>query len=221
PPALRIGFGAFPRDKLPEVRRMYREALAYVDAQLEILFRRLKETGRWDRTIVVVTADHGEAFFEHGFAAHGDQLYEELVKVPLLLRIPGEPAAADRRPAQILDVPPTLLGALGLPAHPSFQGVDLRAPVQDPDRCRFVVVHTPFARQYAVLRSGYKLIYDEQRERSLLFDLRADPAEKRNLSGEEPERAADLLSRLADWYRAQIEFYEDPVRHARAYPPRR
>lgn len=221
PPPYKVAFGAFPREKTPEVRAMYRQALAYVDLQLGRLFRHLRETGRWDRTVVAVTADHGEAFYEHGFAAHGDQLYDEIVKVPLVLRVPGDRPAVDGRPAQGIDLPPTLLGALGLPPHPSFQGIDLRAPDPDPDRCRYVVVQTPFARQYAVLRSGYKLIYDERRERAVLYDRRRDPGERRDLSGEEPERVADLLGRLGDWYRAQIDYYEDRDRHSRLYPPRR
>src|SRR6185295_18028698 len=62
----KISIGWFPREKAEVVKNVYADSLSYVDAQLERLIRRLKERGEWDRTVLVVSGDHGEAFYEHG-----------------------------------------------------------------------------------------------------------------------------------------------------------
>lgn len=214
-----ISFGWFPAEHTAAVKALYTDSLAYVDQELGRLFRDLRDRGLWERTIVVVTADHGESFYEHGLVAHGGPLYAEQTHVPLIVRVPGLAPGSDPRPAQILDIPPTLCHALGLRPHPSFQGVDLLAKDAPPERSRFLVVQTPFARQYAIVRGDHKLIYDSHRRKSLLFDLASDPAEENDLAAAEPGRRADLESRLASWYRAQVEYYEDRSRHAAEYPP--
>ena len=214
-----ISFGWYPPEKTSIVRDLYSDSLAYVDTQLARLFGHLKERGLWERTIVVVTADHGEAFYEHGTVAHGGPLFAEQTRVPLVVRVPGLEARADPQPAQILDIPPTVCRALRLPPHPSFQGIDLLADAASGDRSRFMVVQTPFARQVAVLRGRHKLIYDFHRKRSALFDLSEDPGERLDRALDLPELRADLESRLGSWYRAQVEYYEDRSRHAAEYPP--
>jgi arylsulfatase A-like enzyme len=202
-PAIRdfpLSFGWYPREKTAVVKDLYADSLAYIDLQLRGLFDHLRDRGIWDRTIVVVTADHGEAFYERGVAAHGGAIVPEVARVPLLVRIPGNAPADDARPAQILDIPPTVCHALGLPVHPSFQGIDLLAGDPPLERSRFIVVQTPFARQYAIDRGGRRVLYD---------------AHLHGFTSSDP----DLEARLAAWYRAQLEYYEDRGRMASEYPP--
>jgi hypothetical protein len=99
------------------LRAQYAAELAWTDAQIGRILDRLDELGVADRTLVVVTADHGEEFFEHGNLGHRSTLHEELVQVPLILRLPGR-LPAGRRVAGLvstIDVVPTALELLGLP----------------------------------------------------------------------------------------------------------
>src|SRR5207237_7799365 len=102
-----ISFGWYPREKTGIVKDLYADSLAYIDLLLGHLFDHLKEHGLWDETIIVLTADHGEALYERGIAMHGGAIVPEVARVPLIARIPGLAAATDPRPAQILDAPPT------------------------------------------------------------------------------------------------------------------
>jgi len=215
----KISIGWFPQEKAAIVKDVYSDSLAYVDAQLDRLLRRLKERGEWDRTVVVVSGDHGEAFYEHGSAAHANGVFQEVIHVPLVVRAPGLEARRDGRPAHLLDVAPGVFELLGLPVHPSFQGESLFAPATREDRARFVMSDTPWSTQLGVVRSGYKLIWDGHTGSTTLYDLRRDPGEKSDASGTRPEIASDLKGRLVGWRRAQLEYYDNPLRQACEYPP--
>jgi arylsulfatase A-like enzyme len=106
---------------------LYDGEVAGLDAELARLFRRLRRRGLLDDTIVVLTADHGEEFGEHGGMQHGTALYQETVHVPLLVAGPGLPAGqivTDE--VSLVDVAPTLLGLLRLAPEPRFEGQSLR-----------------------------------------------------------------------------------------------
>jgi arylsulfatase A-like enzyme len=122
----RVPSGLGSRSRLGDLVRAYRGEVRYTDAELGRLLDSLREDGRLDRIALVVTSDHGEAFGDHGQLGHGTTLYEELVRVPLLVRGPGIPAG--RRlpgPVQLEDLMPTLLDWLGLPVPPDLDGVSL------------------------------------------------------------------------------------------------
>jgi arylsulfatase A-like enzyme len=215
-----VFFGHFPRERLSDVRDLYSNSLAYVDAQISELVDHLKRRGLYDDTLIVATGDQGEAFFEHDHAAHAGPLFQEVLHIALVVRGPGVPAGRDDRPAQHIDLPPTILGLLGLPPHPAYQGADLFSPDRREDRARFAVAQSPVATQYAVLRSGYKLMVDTRRDFSLLFDLNRDPLERFDFSRVEPRRAEDLRRWLDTWRRLQVDYYEDVGEQTRTYPPR-
>jgi len=123
------------------------------------------------------------------------------------------------RLAQHVDVPPTVLGLLGLPPHPCFQGLDLLDPAFPRERSVYLVAQSPLAHQYAIVRSSFKLIYDAWARRSALFDLSRDPGEHRDASGQMPEVRRALADRLDTWRRAQIDYYESLDEQSRTYPP--
>jgi arylsulfatase A-like enzyme len=215
----KISIGWFPREKTDVVKNVYADSLAYVDQQLDRLLSGLKERGLWDRTVVVVCGDHGEAFYEHGSAAHANGVYDEVIRVPLVMRAPRLEAARDARSAQLIDVAPGVFHLLGLPVHPSFQGEDPFAPDPRPDRVRFVVCDSPWKTHIGVYRSGFKLIRDGDLGASILYDLRQDPGEKIDASTAHPDVARDLRLRLAAWRRAQLDYYDNPLRQSCEYPP--
>jgi len=215
----KISVGWFPKDKADVVRDVYADSLAYVDTQLDRLFRHLKDRGIWDRTLVVVTGDHGEAFYEHGSAAHANGVYDEVVRVPLIVRAPGLEAERDGRPTQLIDVAPGIFHLLGLPLHPSFQGEDPFAPAPRADRTRYLISDTPWSTQLGVLRSGFKLIRDGGSGATVLYDLARDPGERVDASADHPETARELKARLSAWRRAQLDYYENALRQGSEYPP--
>jgi arylsulfatase A-like enzyme len=215
----KISIGWYPKEKTDVVKNVYADSLAYVDQQLGRLFRGLQERGLWDRTVVVVCGDHGEAFYEHGSAAHANGVYDEVMRVPLLMRAPGLEPGRDLRPAQLIDVAPGVFHLLGLPIHPSFQGENPFAPDPRPDRVRYVVCDTPWKTHIAVYRSGFKLIRDGDLGASILYDLGRDPGEKTDATTAHPDVARDLRLRLAAWRTAQLDYYDNALRQSCEYPP--
>ncbi len=115
-------------------RALYDGNLAYVDHVLEQLFERLRAAGLYDNALIVVTSDHGEAFWEHGRWGHNDHLFEEMVGVPLVAKLPASHAAAEggRRIeglASIVDVLPSVCAWLGLPLPAgAIEGRSLAGP---------------------------------------------------------------------------------------------
>jgi arylsulfatase A-like enzyme len=215
-----VSFAHIPPAQRPAVRVRYEEALRYVDAQIGRLIERLKARGTWERTLLAVTADHGQAFYEHGFPTHASWLYDEVVRVPFFLRIPGGPAGRDGRPAQLIDVAPTILAGAGLPGWGGFQGRSLLGPAWEEPRARYLVCHSPLAHQRGIVRGGYKLLHDDAEDITVLYDLRSDPTEKRDLSEERPDVRDDLRRRLEAWTREQVGYHADEARRLREFPPR-
>lgn len=214
-----IHFGGFPRSQIQTVKDVYADSLAYSDYQLSRLIDHLKERGEWDRTLVVVTGDTGQAFYEHGFVAHANRIFDELMRVPLVIRAPGMQPRVDPRPAQHIDVAPTILDLLGIPPHPSFQGISLVGDDPALGRSRFLLVQAPLAEQYGVVRDGFKLVYDAERDKTTLVNLRRDPGETRDLSKRRPILTEELRRRVDTWRALQIQYYRDPSIHTRTYPP--
>jgi|GEM_PF-128825 len=103
---------------------MYDGELRYVDEAVGHLCDWLREAGLYDETLIVLTADHGQEFHEHGGWWHGTTLYEEQIHVPLLVKLPGGEQAGrvDQRMVRTLDVTPTILTLAGIPPHATMQG---------------------------------------------------------------------------------------------------
>jgi arylsulfatase A-like enzyme len=184
----------------------YDGEIAWTDAQIGRLLRALEERGLFERALVLYTADHGDELLDHGGFDHGHTLYEELVRVPLVLRVPGGRGGRIATPVSTLDIAPTLLDALGLEAPASFRGESL-LPLADgkPRRGRYLFAETETKqrrpRQYAVREGQLKLILGLSREEEgrvvarQLFDLHADPFERASLPASEIP-----LDRVAEGY---------------------
>lgn len=150
-------------------------------------------------TIFILSADHGEEFREHGGNYHGSSLYEEQIRVPLLIGAPGLKPAVVHTPTQLVDVVPTILSMLGIRAPRSVRGSSLVPELLDrgsPDRTAFSEVHT----KKMVRFRGWKLINDYRRSTFELYDLLTDPSERVNLIGRRPRDAARLKSLLEGWF---------------------
>ncbi|HTF88960.1 MAG TPA: sulfatase [Planctomycetota bacterium] len=119
--------GMDPRD-LEHVIALYDGEIAAIDDVLERLFAELERSGAADDTLLILTSDHGEEFFEHGGKQHGGNLYRETLQVPLIVKWPGHMAAGARcaTTTGLIDIAPTLRAAAGLDADKNLPGADLR-----------------------------------------------------------------------------------------------
>jgi len=190
---------------IERAERLYEAELAYVDAQVGRLFEGLAERGLEQDTLVVLTADHGEEFLEHGGFEHGHSLHEELLSVPLVMRMPGRLPAGARvdGSAALIDVAPTLCELVGLDAPASFSGRGLLAAARDgavPERP--VLSHGNFwGAPLESWESGpWKLVLVpvENGERAArLYDRATDPAELRDVATEHPAIVERLRAELA------------------------
>jgi arylsulfatase A-like enzyme len=216
-----IRFGSFPEDSIQAVRDLYASSLAYVDSQLARLVDSLEREGLMDETVIVLTSDTGQAFYEHGFTSHASALYDEVMHVPLVIRAPGLEPGEESGLSQHIDIPPTVLGLMGLPPHPSFQGTELLAPsAGDAARRSVYLVGQALKEQYALVEDRWKLIFDAGIGEYLLFDLKADPGELEDLATKRPEIVAGMAERLQGWRKAQLQYYSDPAAYRSTYPPR-
>jgi arylsulfatase A-like enzyme len=213
-----LGFRPVPRlldlhkdaltpEDVAEVRGLYDNGIVSTDDQVSRLFELLDRHGLYEDAIVVVLSDHGEEFLEHGAFNHGRTVYEELVRVPLLIRLPGGRHAGRvvEEPVALLDVAPTILDAANLPIPPSFQGDSLLGVIEGSEaadrlRERAVYFESPNARAgvHGLRRDRWKLIRNGSGQEEL-YDLASDPHERRNLSGEAVGLREELSKRLAAW----------------------
>lgn len=180
------------------VRLRYDAEIRYADGQLRVLVTHLREQA--PGTIFVITADHGEHFWDHGYLGHGLTMYECELHVPLFILGPGiEPGVRDA-PVSLLDIMPTVAALLGRPASPMWQGRDMLDPAIPADRQLFSYTRGPWpgwnADREMVQAGPMKLIRDLVTGRLELYDWQADPREQHDLAGERPELAAELAERL-------------------------
>jgi arylsulfatase A-like enzyme len=122
---VRHGARPFSAEEIGKLEGLYDAEVASLDGELRKTFAALKRQGLLDDAIVVFTADHGEEFHEHGHFGHGQALFEEGVRVPLIFVGPGIAAGRVDENVSLVDVAPTLLDLLGLQPQPSFEGRSL------------------------------------------------------------------------------------------------
>jgi arylsulfatase A-like enzyme len=164
-----------------------------------------KDPVRRARTILVVTSDHGEGLGDHGVRNHAASLYNSEIRVPLLIAAPGVKPRRIERTVGLHDLAPTLLDLAGFvpPGMPAMDGVSVAAVLRGtaPDRggeayAAMISDRSVSSAQRALVVGNYKIIQKDG-EPYELYDMRADPHERRNLYASRPDLAAELRARLA------------------------
>jgi arylsulfatase A-like enzyme len=126
--------------RMVRLQHLYSGEVLYADSRFGELMKKLRDLGIDDRTLVVVTSDHGEEFGEHGRWAHGESIYGEVLRVPLIVRVPNGSGAGRRitTPVSLVDVVPTVLDYASVPVPANLDGQNQRARIEggaeDPDR---------------------------------------------------------------------------------------
>ncbi len=170
---------------------LYRRGIGYTDRRLGELFERLKALGMWDRLLIVLTSDHGEAFEAAGRVMHGG-VWEEVLRVPLVIKWPGGELAGERRdlPTSSIDLAPTLLAHAGLEVG-GLPGLDLRVK----RRATPIFAGTV---ERVVLSEGWKGVFRPQSP-IRIYDLDKDPKELSNLAESHPRERDELHDLLRRW----------------------
>ena len=201
------------------VRSAYEGEIHQNDASFGALLDGLRQRQLLDASLVLFTADHGDEIQDHGGVGHASTLYQELLHIPLAVRLPGAQRAGtrDREPVQQIDLLPSLLRLANLPPIPGVEGRDLSSRVllgrrdeRPPElfsELRLVV------RDKAAARIGpLKLVVNEDLDRNPrakmrfeLFDLATDPAETTNIESERPVTVRYLASRIEALRHAQAQ----------------
>lgn len=192
--------------------RLYEQEIRYLDDQLRRLVEELDRMLGAENLLLVVTADHGEEFGEHGATAHA-QLYDEVMHVPLLFRWPGR-IPADKRvrtPVSLVDIPPTILQLSGIERFRTRDGVSLVPLFRNKGRIKRGTVFgeaapsfvTHDVREFVGRTATHKCTISEIDEVGHCFDMQADPEESRKL-------APDLNDETRALHAAVVEYSQGP-----------
>jgi arylsulfatase A-like enzyme len=167
---------------------LYDGEIRFTDLHFGRLLDHLRENGLWERTVIVLTGDHGEGFGEHGVTEHGFDLYTAQTKVPFIVRVPGVPPRRVRAPAGHIDIAPTLLNLARGHAEPGFIGRSLvpdilGPPAADTDtRAVFQEVTSERGKKRALVTTTRHLIWNATPgDTTECYDRAADPGERRDI----------------------------------------
>ncbi|MCK4660663.1 MAG: sulfatase [Phycisphaerae bacterium] len=200
--------------QLEYVKAQYDGEVRCTDGYLERLFDRLRELNLWDNTAIILTADHGEQFFEHGFLGHKYDLHVESLHVPLIVKYPNqEQPRRDSRVVNLVDLFPTVLD-LGFCRIPEdTQGLSLIEDGRtwlDPTFYELVSIWymkrkstgerwSETENWFAIRAGDYKLVWREVAGETELYDLVNDPQELHPITAGEEARVAQLKEQIQQW----------------------
>lgn len=186
------------------VEQLYAGEIRYVDSELARIVGALKRRGLYERALIAFASDHGEEFWEHGRYEHGHTLYDEVLRVPLLVKPPGEhPARTVAADVSTEALVPTVLELLGLAHDPAdFTARSLVPFLRTPETAAaeplFAAGTYYFGEKRAVLFERRKLVVELDTQRLELYDLERDPAELHSQAAAEPERVRQAFTLLEE-----------------------
>jgi choline-sulfatase len=208
----------FSPDQEAWIGRLYDEEVLAADEAIGQLVEGLQTQGRWDRTLLAVTADHGEELWDHGAFEHGHALYGELIRVPMLLRAPGAPSRQEAALVQHVDLFRTLLAMTGTEPPPGSHGLDLRDPLpaDRPVLSEDCLYGPPRA---AITQGDLRLIVNLDTRVASVFRLDSGAQGDTRVQDEgEAQRLAPPLFQAMEALRGDLLLHELPARTAPLTP---
>ncbi len=185
---------------------LYDGEIHFLDRKVGEMLDELRFRGLLDNTLLVITSDHGEHFGEHNRMEHRNSLYEELLRVPLLIFLPGRfPPSMIPQNVSLCDVPVTILDILRIPVSGEVQGRSLVSLMSGGDYDGRVVAEWRDSK--TIVEGGWKYILNPSQGTEELYDLSSDPREEVNLFREETDAGVQLIGSLATW----LESFEPAV----------
>ena len=192
-------FGANDKEKKASFDlSQYDGEIAYLDHHLGKLFAKLKNMGIYDKSLIIITSDHGELFDEHGLSGHECAMYEGVVRVPLIVKFPAniKPDIQQEKPIVLSDLFTTILSLCSLPIPENVSGKTFDN-LSDYTVSEFYNYDTGINR--ALYYKQYKLMKYERNNKPELYDLEGDPQEKINLYTKLPLIAEKMENTLGKW----------------------
>ena len=197
------------------VEDLYNREVEFTDRQIGRFLDRVAELGLMKNTMIIFTADHGEEFWEHHDVSHGHTFFDEVMRVPMIIRLPdGYPVVRNRIETQVrlVDVAPTVLEFLGLPALDLAEGQSMLPLISGEED----LGHWPafyesmiYYREQKGFNDGeFKYVLDEDTGEDELYDLVNDPEEKLSVVEDHPERRLEMKSVLLDHLAHQRSLHE-------------
>lgn len=212
-----VELGNVTEEEALDVLHRYDQEIRFVDEQFRQLMARIQELGLDENLLLFVTADHGEAFWEHGQMGHGKDLFNETLRIPLLVSIPGAtPSRVIDAHASSVDLMPTLLDMAGVDVPEGLAGRSLRGLlVEGADPVPRPVVSELWSGSRimkSIIDPPYKLILDQSGRQTgegqrLLFNIEEDPWEQRSIEESQPEVASRLEADLMAIIEASREMH--------------
>jgi lipoteichoic acid synthase len=191
----------------------YQNEIRYLDFFVKNLIQQYKEMGLYDNTIFVIYGDHGEGFGEHGLNQHDNTIYEEGIRIPLIIHEPGRFQGGERVQTLTdqLDIFPTVFDLLGYKVEGGeYPGRSLLAP-PDENRTLFFSCFDDY-RCLASIKGDQKYIYFFGNQPEEVYDLSSDPSESHNIAGQlSDEELRKLRTAALTWYSRVNAMYEKRV----------
>jgi arylsulfatase A-like enzyme len=199
-------------DDLEQILALYDGEIAFTDFYIGKLFHQLKKAGLYENSLIVVTADHGDEFFEHGKKGHMRTLYDEVLRVPLIMKFPSgsaiEPNQKVDDVVSIVDIMPTILGSLGMTPSSEVQGRNLIPALRGIPLPKDAFIYASLRNQMFALRSARsKFIQRSNLPTKEFYDLMADPGETKNIlknQRNEADRQVFILLDLLNLQRTHL-----------------
>lgn len=203
---------------LDTVINKFDNALRYVDQQVGEFMHYLKESGRYDNSLIVIASDHGEAFYKHGLPTHGTSLFEDQVRTATLFKLPqGDQQGWRDDPISLIDLNPTILEILGLPNHPNFQGKPILNASRDTPI--YLISHS-LVKSHGIIDWPWKYFISD-RDGEALLNLELDPEESADWSADFPGVLERMKNKLQIYQLRQLYYYNVLPQNDRdqVYPP--
>jgi arylsulfatase A-like enzyme len=198
-------------DDIKYLRALYDSEINFTDEYLGILFAKLKELGLYDDALIIFTSDHGEEFSERGdhWIGHTTKLYQELIHVPLIIKLPGTTSKKNvDENVGLMDLMPTLVDYLGMKTDVKYEFEGEIIDLPDGKRSENAdIISQTFnnASLLSLIRDGRKLILNTSDNSSELYSLNEDPEEMANIDEEKREVGETLRTALLDWQKNAVQ----------------
>lgn len=212
------GDGPMSSEQRDRFIALYEKSLKYVDEHVGRLIDNIRSSSHSDNTVIIIVADHGEEFYDHGRWGHWESnLYDEILRVPLIVSMPNEPKGqVIRQQVRLLDLMPTILELCGCPASEDVLGTSM-ASLLGHGESQYDVAETisemrrdPWHR-IAVRTESFKYIWDNKKpDQPDLFDLRNDPRETQNVRDRFPQEV-DHFQTIVDEHRQRVAETEPAI----------
>jgi arylsulfatase A-like enzyme len=199
-------------------KKLYLDGVSYVDGQIKEIVDLLKQKKIYDNSVLIITSDHGDEFLEHGSGSHQNKLYNELLKVPLLIKIPGKEPGKNESAVSLVDLPPTICDLAGVETDAYFKGKNLfinneNVPVFSEtgfgkkrtryagkiDTIKYLEIKDIKQCKISCQSNDWKFILNYDLDSEELYNLQNDPKEQENLVLENTGVASQMRRAIDDF----------------------